>query len=305
MENNTDNLSFGRYLRAARKEKKTSIEWVSKETRIARDVLQKIEAEDHDQLPQEVFARGFIRAYAKAVGADMGDALKRYEVSLEFHRRTTRSEADLIQLSKKFWPRILMSLAALVSMVALMIFSSSILQNNMGHGEPAGAGDKHAVESVPHESPAHGVEGASGGSSNHTDKDSQEADAETSSSGGDAAITGDVLEEKPPASPGIDEQSGIDGAGDVREAATDTVAQDNKDIYELYFLAKEETWLKVIADEQEPKEYLLKPGYELMIKANTSYNILIGNAGGVAMKLNGKPVDVPGRSGQAVNMELP
>jgi hypothetical protein len=41
------------------------------------------------------------------------------------------------------------------------------------------------------------------------------------------------------------------------------------------------------------------------MKATSLFNLLIGNAGGVELKLNGQPVEVFGKSGQVVNIQLP
>jgi cytoskeletal protein RodZ len=68
-------LSFGRYLQAIRLEKAISLEVVSKETRIRKDMLALIEEENHNKLPNEVFVKGFIRAYAEAIGADGSEAV--------------------------------------------------------------------------------------------------------------------------------------------------------------------------------------------------------------------------------------
>lgn len=67
----------------------------------------------------------------------------------------------------------------------------------------------------------------------------------------------------------------------------------------------EETNMKIIIDAQPPKEYSLAPGDQLELEASTGFNILIDNAGGVKLKLNDKTVQVPGRSGQNVNILLP
>ena len=46
-----------------------------RETRIRRDALIHIEEEDHEKLPDIVFVKGFLRAYAKAIGADGDEAV--------------------------------------------------------------------------------------------------------------------------------------------------------------------------------------------------------------------------------------
>ena len=73
----------------------------------------------------------------------------------------------------------------------------------------------------------------------------------------------------------------------------------------LRVVAIEKTWLKVIIDEQGPKEYMLESGRRIELEAKTGYNILIGNAGGVKITLNDKPVLIHGKSGDVVTIDLP
>ena len=75
--------------------------------------------------------------------------------------------------------------------------------------------------------------------------------------------------------------------------------------YRLEIVCDEDTWLKIIVDDAPAEEYFLKPGDTLQLTANSTYNLLIGNAGGVSVQLNGQPVAVPGKSGEVVNLQLP
>lgn len=69
--------------------------------------------------------------------------------------------------------------------------------------------------------------------------------------------------------------------------------------------ADENTWLKVIRDEEKASEYFLKPGDQLELEARSVYSLLIGNAGGLHLELNGEPVELPDKSGQVVTLQLP
>jgi len=69
--------------------------------------------------------------------------------------------------------------------------------------------------------------------------------------------------------------------------------------------ATEHTWLKVVTDQGIPAEYNLKAGEHLKLEARSTFNLLIGNAGGVKLNLNNKPVNVPGKRGEVVNLHLP
>jgi cytoskeletal protein RodZ len=73
----------------------------------------------------------------------------------------------------------------------------------------------------------------------------------------------------------------------------------------LRVVALEKTWLKVIIDEQGPREYMLDSGSRIELEARTGYNLLIGNAGGVKITLNDKPVLIHGKSGDVVTIDLP
>ena len=88
MEN--DSVSFGRYLKSKRLEKGISLKMVSGETRIGLDTLAHIEDEDVEKLPAEVFTKGFLRAYAKAVGADGDEAFRRRRLAGSAQERTRR-----------------------------------------------------------------------------------------------------------------------------------------------------------------------------------------------------------------------
>lgn len=59
---------IGQTLQRARVASGMSIEDVARETRVPRLSLEAIEAGDRDALPATVFARGFVRSYAIAVG---------------------------------------------------------------------------------------------------------------------------------------------------------------------------------------------------------------------------------------------
>ncbi|MEJ2727944.1 MAG: helix-turn-helix transcriptional regulator, partial [Deltaproteobacteria bacterium] len=70
MKTEKESFSFGRYLQAIRLKKKISLEKISEETRIAINNLRLIEKEALEGLPDEVFVKGFLRSYARAIGAD-------------------------------------------------------------------------------------------------------------------------------------------------------------------------------------------------------------------------------------------
>jgi cytoskeletal protein RodZ len=73
--------SIGRYLRRTREAQAMSLEEVSRATRIPVASIERIEGDHFDDLPGEVFVRGFLKAYARAVALPIEDVLARYTAS--------------------------------------------------------------------------------------------------------------------------------------------------------------------------------------------------------------------------------
>jgi cytoskeletal protein RodZ len=73
--------SVGEHLRKLREEKRMSLAELSRATRVPMASVERIEADRFDELPGEVFVRGFLRAYAKALEVPVDDVLARYTSS--------------------------------------------------------------------------------------------------------------------------------------------------------------------------------------------------------------------------------
>lgn len=73
---------LGSWLRQAREAKRLSLEDVERETRIRAQFLAALEEEDFAKLPGDVYARGFLRNYARFLGLDPQEAVQRYKALL-------------------------------------------------------------------------------------------------------------------------------------------------------------------------------------------------------------------------------
>jgi len=239
-------LSFGRYLKNVRLEKGIGLKQVSFDTRIGIDNLLAIEREDHDRLPAEVFVKGFIRSYAKAVGADADEAVRLYLSSRRLFQETARADADLIKSDINFWPRLLLSLTVLFCIMILSIFIMAFIQEHDVKNESV------EPDVVAKTEPAVKI--------SRTERTS------------------------PPVPP-------------PPAAAPEKLL--------LKIATVEKTWLKVIIDDQKPREYSLNPGDRLELEALSEFNLLIGNAAGVYLNVNGRDFPVAGNKGQVVTIKIP
>jgi cytoskeleton protein RodZ len=79
--------AFGNYLRAERELRQIPLAEIASATKIPLYALECIEHGDWEQLPADVFVRGFIRSYARYIGMSPEDACSRYANAQEEKRR--------------------------------------------------------------------------------------------------------------------------------------------------------------------------------------------------------------------------
>lgn len=245
MKTKKEFFSFGRYLQSIRLEQKINLEKVSEETRIAVRNLQLIEKEDLEALPDEVFVKGFLRAYARAIGADGEEAVRLYQARLNMEGRLADAGSFSPRSSFSAWRNLILSIMAILGVIALSLYSVSYLKTQSSEKQTGG-----------------------------TSADSMHSEAAP-----------------------IRKES---GSNDKKVAAAKPAEK-----FTLNLTAVDDTWIKAIIDNKEPREYNLMSGEKLEMEAYEGFNLLIGNAGGVELKLNGEPIKITGKAGEVVNIQLP
>ncbi len=94
----------------------------------------------------------------------------------------------------------------------------------------------------------------------------------------------------------------ITGTGTATSRLSTATMQDK---LKLQVIAVEQTWLKVIVDGQNARSYNLKPEDRLELEGTNSFNLMIGNATGLRIFLDERPVKIFGSSGQVVSLKIP
>ena len=245
MKTGKESSSFGRYLQSMRLEKKINLEKVSEETRIAISNLRLIEKEDLEALPDDVFVKGFLRSYARVIGADGDEAVKLYEARLNMISRLADAGSFSPRSSLFAWRNLTLSIIVILAVMVLTLYGVSYFQDRVTKPEivEAPAGSEHSKAAPSRQ--------------------------ETDSS--------------------------------VKKGATPEPIEK----LVLQITAVDNTWIKVIVDNKDSKEYNLMSGEKLEMEASAGFNLLIGNAGGLELEFNGKPIKISGKAGEVVNIELP
>jgi cytoskeletal protein RodZ len=110
-----------------------SVAEISRNTRIPSSAIERIEADHFDDLPGEVFTRGFLKAYATAVGLSADDVLARYTAARRIVSVEPLPMATPVARSgsRRFGVAI-----AFVLLLVLFTLALSIVLRPRGHDRP-------------------------------------------------------------------------------------------------------------------------------------------------------------------------
>lgn len=294
--------SVGEFFRQVRETKGLTVDDVASKTRIRSDFVKALEDGNFAKLPDQVFARGFVRSYARSLGLDEEDAIHRfiqsagafYEKQGERERLKIRqAEEERKRQANRKAVAIAIGVAVLTLIFLLSREQSSILRR--GASEPI-ATKRAAQQRMEAAEPAARQQLEPPAQSPKPSEASEAmpapaADASRSEAAS-ASVTGTKPEPEPvsTASPGSDGPLGgisLDGPG---------TPADSPLVLDLE--ATELSWVVVQVDNGSPQEALLRPGEKAHWKGQEQFILTLGNAGGVKAELNGKPQKPFGPSGK-------
>lgn len=77
------------------------------------------------------------------------------------------------------------------------------------------------------------------------------------------------------------------------------------ELKKLVIACQERTWVRIVIDQTEKKEFMLNPEEMVAFNAKEGFDLLIGNAGGVTLFYNGTNVGFEGENGEVKRVRLP
>ena len=132
----TENQTLGSYLKEQRERRSMSAAELSRVTRIPQASLEAIECDRFDELPGEVFVRGFLKAYAQAVALIPADVLARYTSSRRVAYVTPLPVQTPLQAAREGQGRRFGVAIAFVLLLILLSLALSIVLKPRGHDMP-------------------------------------------------------------------------------------------------------------------------------------------------------------------------
>lgn len=256
---------LGEYLKGIRKSKNASLEAVAAKTKININYLHAIEENRFNDLPGEVFTKGFLRSYARFLGVDEADIVDRYNQLRKETKETAPLESkaeDLIQKAEavKLDTKKITPIIGSAAVIFLIILAILFLRTEA----PVKKAERQEDKKVKIEKTEKAVEKA---------KDVSEAPLQ--------AVNKKELEPAP--------QPKTEQVKKVKNSLT------------LIINATEQSWLIITIDDKEKKDMLLQVGEKISLKAEKNFLLTLGNAGGVDIEFNGKKLQPFGPKGRVVS----
>lgn len=297
--------SPGEHLKRERELRGHTLKKVFEVTRVPLKYLEAIEADDFDSLPQPAYVKGFLRAYCKFLGIDDNDSVLRYDLyqreksgkSYELPPLPNTADEKAQSFSAHYAKWLLPALAGAGLITAIVIYT--VTRRVELPQEPVKQEELPAAEQ-PMTGPA------------------PEAQAEKTPAKSPLALqpgkpvsvplTGAQARFKEP-QPSVASQEGAPKRPAAVPEKRDEAAAGKpaaRTGHSLHVKATEDTWIKLrIDDAAEPIDVLLRTGESVSWKANNTFSIILGNAGGVTLSLDGTPLGTLGKSGEVVSLRIP
>ncbi len=284
--------SLGNKFRTVRESQGLTLEQMAARTRIQKAHLKALEDDAFAQLPERVFTKGFVRAYARSLDLDEEECLRLFaECSASFYQE----EKEGKQLRKMFLLKedrhrektsrvmVVLLVGGLFLLGGMVLFhqqspSTSIFSRFSQQAveprdevaskpEQRGKVNEIAEDRLP--SAIEGQVDASAAVNTEAASKTDVAGTLAESSVDDGVSTPSF---QPPDSTSISSPA--------------TRSEDGPLVLEIRTL--ETTWIVVRSDENEPQEALLQAGETVKWQARERFLLTLGNAGGVEVRLNGQ-----------------
>ena len=267
--------TLGKYLKSKREARNITLDEIAQATRIRKAILEAIENDRQDIIPPRVFTQGFLKSYASYLELDASDVVKRYQETLEeLEAKDSDKEIDNHQPPRRIMTPVRMLVLFIIFILALAYWSFKSVQDKVG---VLPSKDIQKGESAKLSKPSPVVEPTTG--KEESGRNEIELKEESGLPAEDEETTG------------------------IRDAEEPEVMEIEPMV--LKVVATEETWIKFQVDQNEPYEVSLRPGELYRVKAEDELNLRIGNAGGVELFLNEKPLGNPGKPGEVIDLTLP
>jgi cytoskeleton protein RodZ len=301
----------GELLRRERLKRNLELEQISRELKISRKMLEAIEEDHYERLPGGVFAKAFVRQYARLMGLEEEELAAQVQRAIEppmlgaeeitqSAPRPMRPAVSPIEVPRlEEWEsvgdrgfRLTGPLSAAALVVVVMLICSAVyawMQRPRNVTPPASAPVTQASQTPQPPVASEPVASPPQAAAQPASQPAESAPAPQSAAPQEPpAATPPTATPTSPASAAIPAPQTPAAPGPVH----------------VEVLADEPVWILARADGKFVYTGTLDAGSSRVIDGNSNVELRLGNAGGVTVSLNGKPIGPAGPKGQVRTLQF-
>lgn len=267
-------------LKSEREKRKISLSQIAAETRISLRHLESLEEGRFADLPGGIYNRAFLKAYCEILNLDPHEIMQRYDAE-------NSPAADRVPKSKTHTPQKTSSLriSPFIIWGIILLFSAGgiffgrkWIYPYFTHSAPA------AVQYEPMQPPVNAT-----------------ANPAASSNSTPVAQANAMPESKAPEP--ADQQPAADQAIAAPAQPLPVTASDANAL-RLEIRATETCWISINRDGNPVLKKTMQPGEIQSFNAVEKFLLVVGNAGGIQLTINGKPAKPLGKPGEVVKVQI-
>ncbi|MDW3096404.1 MAG: DUF4115 domain-containing protein [Gammaproteobacteria bacterium] len=282
-QNQAENSGIGEVLRDAREAASYSVAYVAAQTHLKEEVIRALEADQFDQLPSDVFVKGYIRSYAKLLDIDSQSLLDAYPKDRSIE---TQTAIPTVKRAKKFNssgvdPVVIWSSVTVVAILAGLLMTWWVHQENSDPVELASVVDRFDDQDV-----------------NEVNQQQEQKIQDSQHNVVIGSVDPKHVSEQQNATPEIvnedeviidEPRTAVRVVPAIIEAPISGGEIDKVRITVKY---TQESWTEIFdARKRRLLHGLIKPGATRVISGQAPFNVFLGNSPGVQLEINGKPFD--------------
>ena len=285
--------NFGCYLKHERELRGVSLEEISGDTKIPLRFLKALEENSFDELPGEIFIKGYIRSYATIIGSDFGEMLNIYNEFVNF-----KNQATIPPPSPSLWtqPKTFLTFGLLIFVFVGLVFGVRFLITKGDDPEENKVSllQQQAEITIPEPSINSDV------SEDLVAKKTMDVQGPDSPEPKTPELSVNVSDQL---AEGLGKKQVLppqESAKLVMQNSSDSqVDLDSKNRkakvkpLRLTIRAKEDSWFNMTIDDFREEDFILPTGTAKTFWGNDNFRLTVGNKTGVEVSLNGKDLTFP------------
>jgi cytoskeleton protein RodZ len=291
--------TFTSELKSEREKRKISLAFIAAETRISLRHLESLEEGRFDDLPGGMYNRAFLKAYCETLKLNnVPEIMQRYEDELApSSDKPVKPKVHIPQKSGSFHisPPLIWAFMFLLSAVGLFFsrrWITAIFSPYFSHTPVSTARYEPVNRQVtPPQASTAQTQAA--------------APAVPTPALPDAAVSQTVTQPAPgsslPSVPPVTESLPQSSAG-LNAALLPAAATGATQPFRIELSAIDKCWVSIDRDGSPAFRKIMEPGEVQALVASEKFQIVLGNAGGVQLKINGKPAKPLGKPGEVVKI---